>query len=249
MRTKSHTPVIELISDENPSVDPDVAKQVGREILENRLDPGTWAQALSSSGGERQEALAAYARIRIQQVTTRRRLRNSKVKSFEFRRVTKCFGVKTVHDLLQRSNPGKQLNFLKPRLSLFSLMTLGIGAAGCVAAAGRLLEPSLPEKLTALLPVVALVCGLAAVTAVISLRFILPKRWIMLGWNAGMQFACMVACFASLLFGVKLIAHAPPLETSHVTKAKPLVASNAKPVLIKGKLKRESLTAQNNSSR
>ena len=249
MRTKSLTPVIELISDENPSVDPDVAKQVGREILENRLDPGTWAQALSSSGGERQEALAAYARIRIQQVTTRRRLRNSKVKSFEFRRVTKCFGVKTVHDLLQRSNPGKQLNFLKPRLSLFSLMTLGIGAAGCVAAAGRLLEASLPEKLATLLPVVALVCGLAAITAVISLRFILPKRWIMLGWNAGMQFACMVACFASLLFGVKLIAHAPPLETSHVTKAKPLVASTEKPVLIKGKLKRESLTAQNNSSR
>lgn len=249
MKAKSLSPVIELISDNDPTVDREVAKQVGQEILENRLDPGTWAQALSACGGKRQEALAAYARIRIQQVTARRRLRLSKVKSFEFRRVTKCFGVKTVHDLLQRSNPGKQLNFLKPRLSLFSLMTLGIGAAGCVAAAGRLLESSLPERLSALLPLVALACGLAAVTAVISLRFILPKRWIMLGWNAGMQFACMVACFASLMFGVKLIAHAPPLESYHVSKAKPLAASNRKPVLIKGKLKRETLTALNSPGR
>jgi hypothetical protein len=249
MKTKSLSPVIELISDENPSVDPEVAKQVGQEILENRLDPGTWAQALSSSGGERQEALAAYARIRIQQVTTRRRLRLSKVKSFEFRRVTKCFGVKTVHDLLQRSNPGKQVNFLRPRLSVFSLLTLGIGAAGCVAAAGRLMESTLPERLSAYLPVVAVVCGLAAVTATISLRYVLPKRWIMLGWNSGMQLACMAACFASLMFGVKLIAHAPPLETTHVSKAKPLVVASPKPVLIKGKLKRESLTAQNNASR
>ncbi len=249
MKTKSFSPVIELFSDSDPTVDPEVAKQVGQEILENRLDPGTWAQALSSSGGERQEALAAYARIRIQQVTSRRRLRLSKVKSFEFRRVTKCFGVKTVHDLLQRSNPGKQLNFLKPRLSLFSLLTLGIGAAGCVAAAGRLLESSLPQKLATLLPVVAVGCGVAAVVATISLRYILPKRWIMLGWNAGMQLACMAACFASLYFGVKLIAHAPPLESSHVAKAKPLVASNRPPVLIKGKLKRETLTAQNSSDR
>ena len=68
MRTKSHTPVIELISDENPSVDPEVAKQVGQEILENRLDPATWATALSASGGKRQEALAATAPLRAMHI-------------------------------------------------------------------------------------------------------------------------------------------------------------------------------------
>ena len=248
MKTKSLSPVIEFISDSDPTIDPEVAKQVGQEILENRLDPGTWAQALSASGGERQEALAAYARIRIQQVSARRRLRHSKVKSFEFRRVKKCFGVKTVHDLLQRSNPGKQLNFLKPQLSIISLMTLGIGSAGCVGAAGRLLGARLPEELAVFLPFVAVMCGLAAITVAVSLRYILPKRWIMLGWNTGMQLACMAACFASLLFGVKLIAHAPPLESRHVTVVKPPMAK-ATPVLIKGKLKDRELTALNKTSR
>ena len=245
MKTKSLSPVIELISECDPTVDPEVAKQVGQEILENRLDPGTWAQALSASGGERQEALAAYARIRIQQVAARRRLRQSKVKSFEFRRVTKCFGVKTVQDLLQRSNPGKQLNYLKPKLSVISLLTLGIGSAGFVGAVGRLNQAMLPDRVSSFLPVLAIICGLAAITTAVSLRFILPKNWIMLGWNAGMQLICMVVCFASLLFGVKLISHAPALESYHVSTPKPMLATRTKPVLIKGKLKKETLTALN----
>ena len=42
----------------------EVAEQVGREILESRLDPGAWAIALAESKGRKQEALAAYTRIR-----------------------------------------------------------------------------------------------------------------------------------------------------------------------------------------
>jgi hypothetical protein len=82
---------------------------------------------------------------------------------------------------------------------------------------------------------------------VVSLRFILPKRWIMLGWNSGMLAVCSMACLASLLFGVKLISHAPPLETRKAT-ARPLAVSNA-PVLIKPKVVQPRMTVSNKISR
>ncbi len=36
----------------------EVAEQVGREILESRLEPGAWATALYECDGKRQDALA-----------------------------------------------------------------------------------------------------------------------------------------------------------------------------------------------
>ncbi len=246
MKAVTQPSVIKLSTSE-PAIDPDVARRVGQEVLENRLDPATWATALSASGGKRQDALAVYARLRIQQLGTRRRRTHARVESFDFRRVNHCFGVKTVQDLLQRTNPGKQLNLVKPRLSLISLMTLGIGAAGCVGSLGRLLGGALPERFAAMVPIAAIVCGIAAVVTVVSLRFILPKRWIMVGWNSGMLAICSMACFASLLFGVKLISHAPPLELRK-TAARPLAVSNA-PVLVKPKAVPTRMTVSNENSR
>lgn len=198
-----------------PDIDPEVTTQVGQEILENRLDPGTWATALSSSQGKRQEALAAYARLRIQQISSRRRNQHKKWKSFDSRRMATCFGVKTVQDLIERSNPSKQLNYLKPQLSVVTLFIFGIGSAGGVGALSRLLGEYLPTSLAPAVPAVAIVVGLVAVAIALTLWFTLPKRWIMLGWNTGLTFACSVACFGSLMGGVKLIAQPVP-QTSEV---------------------------------
>ncbi|MES2475509.1 MAG: hypothetical protein V4640_06995 [Verrucomicrobiota bacterium] len=230
--------VVKLTTGE-PPIDIDVARMVGQEILENRLDPATWATALSSNGGKRQEALAAYARLRMQQVGSRRRSVQNRAESFNFRRVTQCFGVKTVQDLLQRSHPGKQLNFLRPRLSVLSLMTLGIGAAGSAGSIGRLLGEHLPYRVTSVLPLLAILCGLAAVISVVMLRFILPRRWVMIGWNAGLMAVCVLACAGSLLCGVKLIAHAPPMEFKK-TPVKSATAAN-KPVLVKPNIALEDM--------
>lgn len=213
MKAMSKSFAVENISVCEPAIDHQVAELVGQEILENRLDPGTWATALSASGGRRQDALAAYARIRIQRLSTHQRLRYAKVESFESRRMTKCFGVKTVQDLLMRSNHGETLNFLKPRLSFVSMMILFIGSAGCIGALGRLLGTVLPESLAETLPMVAMLCGLLAVASAVTLRMTLPKRWIMLGWNTGLLCVCTMACFGSLVFGVKLIARAAPMES------------------------------------
>jgi hypothetical protein len=38
----------------------EVTEQVGREILESRLDPAVWALALAECNGRKQEAIAVY---------------------------------------------------------------------------------------------------------------------------------------------------------------------------------------------
>lgn len=219
MKVMSPSPTVENLSTGETSVDPNVAAQVGQEILKNSLDPAAWAIALSASGGRRQEALAAYARIRIQRLSNDRQLSHEKVKSFESRRVNKCFGVKTVQDLLQRAHPHRQLNFLKPRMSIVLMVILFIGSAGSIGVLGRLIGSSLPASLESILPLVAVVSGLATVAAAMSLRIFLPKRWIMLGWNSGLLCVCSMACFGSLMGGVKLIAHAAPIESTEAPTA------------------------------
>jgi hypothetical protein len=150
---------IERLYPDDADIDPEIAEQVGQEILRQRLEPAAWARALAASGGKKQDALAAYARIRMQQVAAHRRLRRAKSQSFEARRLTTCLGIKTVQDLLQRSNRGGQLNLLKPQLSYIWLAILMLGCSGSVASLGRLLGGFLPESISAWLPGIALLSG------------------------------------------------------------------------------------------
>ena len=224
MKATSQSPKTDAPASQEDAVDPEIAALVGQEILENRLDPSAWATALSASGGRRQEALATYARIRIQRLSAHRQLSREKVKSFESRRVSKCFGVKSVRDLLQRAHPERQLNFLRPKMSIMLMVILFVGSAGSIGALGRLFNSSLPAPIESILPLVAVLCGLAMVAGAMSLRFFLPRRWIMMGWNTGLLCLCSVACFGSLLGGVKLIARAAPLEAT-TTPAATMTAS------------------------
>ncbi len=202
-------PIEKLLASDRP-VDPEIAEQVGQEIIQNKLEPGAWANALAASGGKRQEALAAYARIRMQQVSAQRRLRRAKAQSLEVRRLNTCLGIKTVQDLLKRSNRGGQLNLIRPRLSVVWLAILMIGSAGSVASVGRLLGDVVPDRLERWIPAMALLCGASAVAGVLLLRALLPKRWVLLGWHSGLTTACTLACFGSLCFGAKLIARTSP---------------------------------------
>ncbi|MGL4400348.1 MAG: hypothetical protein ACRCXD_10805 [Luteolibacter sp.] len=224
MKVISQFPKMEAPTSDEDLVDQEIAALVGQEILENRLDPSAWATAVSSSGDKRQEALAAYARIRIQRLSVHHQLSREKVRSFESRRVSKCFGVKSVRDLLQRAHPERQLNFLRPKMSVMLMVILFVGSAGSIGALGRLFNGSLPALVETIVPIVAVLCGLAMVAAAMSLRFFLPKRWIMMGWNTGLLCLCSFACFSSLLGGVQLIAQATSLETT-THAAAPVTAS------------------------
>jgi hypothetical protein len=235
---------IERLYPDEAEIDPEIAELVGQEILRERLEPAAWARALAASGGKKQDALAAYARIRMQQVASHRRLRRAKSQSFEARRLTTCLGIKTVQDLLQRSNRGGQLNLLKPRLSYVWLAILMMGCSGSVASLGRLMGRFLPDSIGAWLPALALLCGIAAVAVVLGLRAMLPKRWVMLGWNTGLTFVCSMACFGSLALGAKLVARTSPDVIQKLTTRAPAevsgeaapLPSTAKPLLVKPKL-------------
>ena len=230
-RAAPSRPVEKLFPSERP-IDPQIAEQVGQEILHNRLEPAAWANALAASGGKRQDALAAYARIRMHQVASLHQLRRAKSQSFEARRLTTCLGIKTVQDLLNRSNRGGQLNLVKPRLSLAWLAILLFGSAGSAACIGRLLGDRVPDRLESWVPAIALFCGLIVVTGVLTLRAFLPKRWIMLGWNNAMTAVCTIACFASLCFGAKLIARTSPEVFQRLTST-PQPAPLSAPVMVK----------------
>lgn len=201
---------VERLNPDDSEIDPEIAEWVGQEILADRLEPAAWARALAISIGSREDALAAYARIRMRQLTSRRLMRRSKSLAFEARRTTNCLGVKTVKDLLARSNRGGQSNLLKPRLSYVWLVILMLGCAGSVASLGRLQAGMLPDGVGAWLPGISLACGIGIVVAVLGLRMWLPKRWVMLGWNTGVMAACSLACFGSLWLGAKLIARTSP---------------------------------------
>jgi hypothetical protein len=210
MRSSADTgPIEKLVACDRP-VDPAIAEQVGQEIIRNQLEPAAWATALAASGGKRQEALAAYARIRMGQLAVQHRRHRAKAQSLEVRRLNTCLGIKTVQDLLHRSNRGGQLNLIKPRVSPVWLSILLVGSAGAVASSGRLLGEYLPDRLEGWVPAMALLCGMLAVGGVLALRALLPKRWILLGWNTGLTTVCSLACFASLCFGAKLIARTSP---------------------------------------
>ncbi len=241
---------IERLHPDDAEIDPEIAELVGQEILRDRLEPAAWARALAASGGRKQDALASYARIRMQQVAARRRLRRAKSQSFEARRLTTCLGIKTVQDLLQRSNRGGQLNLLKPRLSYVWLAILMLGSSGSIASLGRLMGRFLPEAVGTWLPGIALLCGIVAVAAVLGLRALLPKRWVMLGWNTGLAMVCTLACFGSLALGAKLIARTSPEVIQKLTTGAPAEApelparapapapatSTVKPLLVKPRL-------------
>lgn len=194
----------------------EVAEQVGREILESRLEPGAWATALYECDGKRQDALAVYTRLRVRQLTKQRRVRLAKVSRFESRKLAICMGdqatrdsiARTVQEMLGNTTRGTSMNFAKPKLSIIWLAILFFGTAGTVSSFGRLFAHLLPESIAHPLTLVALLAGVGAVWSAMVLRYYLPKRWIMLGWNSGLVLTCNVLCLSSVFLGTKVIKNA-----------------------------------------
>ncbi|RYD20463.1 MAG: hypothetical protein EOP88_14970 [Verrucomicrobiaceae bacterium] len=216
----------------------EVAEQVGREILESRLEPGAWATALYECDGKRQDALAVYTRLRVRQLTKQRRVRLAKVSNFEARRLAICMGdqatrdsiARTVQEMLGHGGTRKAKNFAKPRMSLVWMSILFFGTAGTVASFGRLFSHLLPESITSPLTMVALLAGVGVVWSAMVLRYYLPKRWIMLGWNSGLVVTCNLLCLCSVLLGTKVIKRAvasgeSPMATEQRQAAAPVRTS------------------------
>jgi hypothetical protein len=238
MKSFTLAAAVHKLTNPEGQLDPEIAERVGQEILRDQLEPGAWATALAASGGKKQDALAVYARIRIRKLATERRTRQAKSRSFEARRLNTCLGIKTVQDLLNRSNRGGQLNLLRPKLSVVWLLILLIGSTGSMACLVRLLEPLMPDRFERLALFSAPVLGIAAVGLALLSRALLPKNWVMQGWNSGLALVGSVACFGSLYLGAKLVARTPPAAIQEMTRLsrtnppKPAAAARPAPVLV-----------------
>ena len=214
---------------------PEIADQVGREILESRLDPGAWAAALAASEGNRQKALSRYARIRMESLEKHHRARIAKIESFECRRVSQCLGpkkqanlVRSVRELLDSPRPGKALNFMKPSLSPLWLMILWVGSAGTLATLGHLSSTRLSEGITTHLTSISACCGLIVVGGALLLRQTLPKPWILQCWNSGLVATCNLVCLSSLFLGTKVIKRSMAMEVALVPNQQSVIANSAR---------------------
>lgn len=240
MKTTTLRAAVHKLVSPQADLDREIAERVGQEILRNSLEPGAWATALAASGGKKQDALAVYARLRLQHLSVDRKNRHAKTQSFEARRLNTCLGIKTVQDLLDRSNRGGRLNLVRPKLSFIWLMILMIGSTGSIACLARLLANVLPGRSEHWLLMSAPVLGGVIVLAALISRLLLPKAWVMQGWNTGLCLAGTIACFGSLVFGAKVVARTPPAVMDqlvrHAAPADPrpeLVKPKTAPVLVK----------------
>lgn len=239
MNTSTSSPATAGIDSNSLITVSEVAEQVGREILESQLEPGAWATALYQCEGKRQDALALYTQLRVRRLTKQRRVRLAKIRSFESRRIVHCMGDQTTRDSIAETiqamlgNPcrDKSMNYLKPRLSIMWLAILFFGIAGTVSSLGRLLATLLPEFLENQVTLVALLAGAGAVCCAVIIRQLLPKRWLMLGWNTGLVLTCNVVCLMSLFLGTKLIKQA--IATDTVAFSAQPVSSPVKTTIVK----------------
>jgi hypothetical protein len=212
---KSNIPVLQIdaAADLHSDIDAEVARQVGLEILEGRYEPAAWASALAESGGRHQQAVAAYARIRMRRLEPFSQRRHAKIESLEARRLRNCLGGPTkpsvamsVRELLRGPKPLQTLNLFKPRLSRLWLTILLLGTAGTVAGLGRLASRMIPDHVSSSLPVICLLSAVIACGVAMLLWNLLPRRWILIGWNTCMIAACNVLCLGSLALGAKVIS-------------------------------------------
>ena len=220
----------ELHDDESLSA---LAEQVGREILESRLEPGAWARALYRSGDKRHEALGLYTRIRIKELSHVRKDLQAKSHSFQSRRVNKCMGnwkdrqtfirdfqsvvhCPEIRPVLAREKKdsfkacitprrGKPLNFVKSSMPSIWLWILFLGTASTLALLGRIAAPGFTGILAHLLTVSALLAAAVIVWAVVGVRQILSREWIVMGWKPLLVVACNLVCISSVLLSAKVI--------------------------------------------
>lgn len=210
-----------------------LAEQVGREILESRLEPGAWARALYQANGKHHEALGLYTRIRVNELSLASKEHQAKAYSFESRRVNMCMGnwkerqkficdyknfthsaeirpvlakeKKSPSHALLTPRSGPQLNFVKASMPTIWLWILFFGTASSLALLCRLAAPGFTGVLAHLLTALAMLAAAVTVWAALGVRQILPRQWIVMGWKPLLVVSCNVVCISSMFLSAKVI--------------------------------------------
>lgn len=175
-----------------------------------RLEPSTWAAAVASSGARHDDAMAAYARLRMQRLASQAALQRGRTESLDDRRRNSCLRAKITVDAPLTKSAGRAPSPPLPPVSLTWLGILLVSTSGTAGSAGRLLGGGFPPEVDRWIPGIAILFGCCVVTASLWLRRALPARTVKYGWDSGLALVCAISSFASLYCGWKLMHRTSP---------------------------------------
>ncbi len=217
----------ELQAGSGESIDQEIARQVGDEILHMRFEPSTWARAVATSGPRREDAVGTYARLRIERLSSDRWHQRDKRQSLEIRRRASCVKFPEMGEVAPVLIPQVAPRPPLPGISKAWLGILLVGSSGMAGSFGRLYAGNLPEVVERWIPAMALMFGVSLVAAAWWVHRLLPRRLVLACWNAGFGLVCLLVSFGSLYGGLTLVARTPPDVIQSLVKGPPQVPAEA----------------------
>lgn len=203
-RTKLPTPALEL--EDSKDLDSDIYREVGREVLEERLEPVAWARALGESKGSREDALSNYVRYRTKGLR-RERDRALNRESVMAQRMVGNFRDFNSEPISYHAPYTEERGVMKFVEAFFWHTIAVVGTVGCLLAVG-LVWPKLGVYLTWRM---ALGLTLFMQAIPIAAWWFGHRAEKTLSYERVARMAAILAISSSLLFGVKLLSH--PFDT------------------------------------
>lgn len=186
---------------QNAKSGPDYYQLVGKEILEERLEPTAWARALEQSKGTRDEALTHYVRHRVEALEKDRERRADRGLQIDERK-TRNFKDFHSEQVIPQSLEGERGSFAILDACFWHGVAV-VGMIGSLLAVG-FVWPELGFRLN----------WQVAFTAVIMMQAIPAVAWwygrradYTLSYSRVAQMVAVIAMLASVVVGVKLLGH------------------------------------------
>lgn len=183
-------------------VDSEIYREVGREVLEERLEPVAWARALAESKGSREDALSHYVRYRMEGLSREKeRARNRE--SMMAQRMAGNFRDFNSEPINYHPPYAEERGPMKLVEVLFWHTVAVVGVVGCLLALG-LVWPQLGVHLSW-----GMSLGIALFMQAIPIAGWLFGRRAeyTLPYAKVARMAAVIAMLSSVVFGVKLLAN------------------------------------------
>lgn len=203
-------------------INPELSSVVGREIIEGKLKPATWALALAYSDGSHDQAITHYARLRLEALAEASDFTKTKEQALETRRKLNFRKVSNPPPRPYSGNlaPTRSRNRRRIRLSPTWLAGLWISAtAACVAGGRHFSETGVFNQLgigiTGSFGIGAILVGFIAILhlSIPQIRFVLRLFVPVSAWAAtSAAFYCGLMILENSRISPKSIALHIPIE-------------------------------------
>lgn len=186
-------------------IDPSISRKVGSEILNEEFQPATWAVAIALGSGNRDLAVAHYARLRLEDLKRYSSYSKSKEDGLEARRRLNFRKAKTPPPRPYSGNlkPVARVNQRNIRLSPVWLGGLWLGVAGMFSSASSYYTKAFQSSLLDVSFAQSICIGAGIVCMVVALHVGFHKS--RLGLKYLIPVGAWSSACASLFFGILLL--------------------------------------------